>query len=348
MQNVRLAHIKILVALSFACVVWAVYPLSTYAQARITIDIGSIDRIKNCQASEEECKERIEEVKLLVQALLQQILATQYPELPQGNEYYKQSKYLRGLSEMPLAEGEEKVFEISYGVAPAINRHTHPVYRETWRIFSSIVPGEYLNNFKSIHFYRDKTDRYSALVRQRITRENGDISEEWELDVNLDNFSLSRGKYNYAIETLAHETGHILLINSGQMEYFIEEDDCKNHYVAQLKACARDESYYSVLDDFWSDAFIKWSHEWEGDLRSSEVGEQATEELDKYYTKHEDEFVSIYAASGPDEDAAEVIAYLARDDLPKRARTIADKKIYSLVGFDEMSTLRDRVQGLLR
>lgn len=323
-------------------------PMMASAETQITIDIGSLEQIKNCQASEAECERRIQEVQLLVQTLLRQIIESQYPDLPSGSEYYKQDSYLDDLEDIPLREGERTTFDINQGVAPDIDRNTHPIYRETWRLVREIVPDEYLDNFNAIRFYNDKDDRYSALVRQRVMRDNEEISVEWRLDINLDNYSLEQGDYNDAVETITHEAGHVLLMNATQMEYFVDEDECDNYYVAQLQACAQDSSYYEILMQWWDEEFIKWGNDWAGDLRNPELAEDLEGELRGYYEEHEGEFVSAYAATGPNEDAAEVIAHVAMEDIPKTAGTIAEKKMYALLTFEEILELRERVQQLVR
>jgi hypothetical protein len=318
------------------------------AEAQITIDIGSLEQIQNCEASLAECEQKIQRVQLLVQTLLRQIIESQYPDLPEGDEYYKQESYLEDLDEYPLEVGDRKEFDVSLGIAPTIDRNTHPVYRETWRLLSEIIPQEYVDHVDEIRFYHDENDRYAALVRQRVVRTNGEISVEWRLDINLDNYSLGRGDYNEAVETLVHEVGHILLMNQTQMDYFVDEDACTNYYLPPLQACAEDGSYYDVLESWWDEEFIEWSERWSGDLRNPELAEDVEDELQTYYEEHTDEFVSAYAATSPNEDAAEVIAHLAVEDIPKTARTIADKKIYALLAFEEMLELREDVQALLR
>ena len=322
-------------------------PGRTFAQ-QITIDVSSIDSVANCQDTPAVCQERVEELTLLVQLVLRQIVESQYPELPNGTRYYQQEAYLNDLEENPLAPGNERSFEVSFGIAPEIDRQSHAVYRETWRIFQQIVPLGYMDHLTEINFYNDKSDRYAALIYQRVERRDGEEQASWKLEVNLDNFSLSRANYNDGVETLTHETGHILLLNKDQMDYFEDEDDCNTHYVASLRACAREGSYYDSLRTYWDDDFREWSEAFAPDLESRNLSGEIREELESYYLEHEEEFVSEYAATSLDEDAAETIAHLARFPIPQDAQTLADKKIYALLEFDELVELRSRVQELLR
>lgn len=320
-----------------------------------TIDVN---QVVSCQLSDLTCQREQETMKVLVQALLVQVLEAQMGlesksvvdtdiEMvnQEGEEYWQNSDYISRLSEQPLRGGSQKTFRVHHGEIRRI-AEAHPVYQEWWRIFSHMLEEKHRELFDRVVFYNDADDYYAALVYQEVQSRNGRKSEEWELEVNLANVSLDGASYyREGVETMAHEVGHVLLMNGEQMEFFVDEEDCDTYFVMGLESCAREGSYYDMLREYWDKDFIEWGEEFL-ELFENDPDE-AEGALEIYFMNNEEKHISEYAASSPDEDAAETIAYFATADIPTGELSVADEKILEMYNFDEMIDLRSRTQLLL-
>ena len=264
-----------------------------------------------------------------------------------SDAYWLDRSYLEELEDNPLDEGRKKTFRIDDGIIRSMDEDTHAVYREMWRIFSTVLEEDHLELFESVKFYNNPDDFFAALVYQTIEKRGNHEREEWELEINLANVRLDGSRrYNDAVETLTHEAAHMLLMNESQVEFFVDEDDCDTYFITGLESCAKDGSYYDALRTYWDDEFIEWGDNFLELFQAHP--EEVEEELSDYYQEHEDEFVSQYAASGPDEDAAETIAHFARYRVPTGALDIYEEKILLMFDFEELVGVRERVQDLLR
>lgn len=331
---------KILWGTLFLC------PALVWGQS-LSLENIDIESALSCDRTTIQCQVEIETTKQLVQALLVQILAAQLAgDVSNETPYWLEKDYLDELEENPLKRGRTKTFRLDDGEIDDIEEE-HAVYREMWRIFSLLLDTEQLELFDEITFYNSTSDQYAALVYQQVESRNGRESEEWDLKINLDNLLFKNDReYNDTVETLVHEAGHFLLMNAAQMDFFEDEEDCNTYFVPGLESCAKEDSYYAHLAEYWDQDFIDWGHNFLDYFR--EDPDQAEQDLRDYYDRHQEEFVSEYAASGPDEDAAETIAHFAVHDLPTGSLLVAEEKTVLFYDFAEMVALRQEVQEILR
>lgn len=292
---------------------------------------------------------QVADIRSTVLGLINQIMYAQRQDGNSGREvnYWLSDRYQKELGESPLERGEDKFFRVIDSRVPNMHVETHAVYRELWRIFSTMLDYEQLVLFKGIRFYHSDRDEYTALLYQDLSRREGAIRERWELEINLANVSLSNPmEYNKAVEALAHEAGHFLAMNATQVDFFVPEETCFTYYIAGIGSCAREGSYYDVLSPYWNYEFSRWGEQfWDSFVEE----ERSTREiLQYYYSASYDTYVSPYAAAGPDEDTAETIMFMARYPLPREITTQSDEKIMLLYAFPEMQTFRERVQSLLK
>lgn len=326
------------------------FPFVSFAQSveiEVSLEDFDFESALSCNQSLLACQLERETTKRLVEELLRQILEAQLVEqMTEGDGYWTEESYRESLEETPLDEGRTRMFDVDDGEIKGFDEE-HPVYREVWRMFSALVPEEYLELFDSLEFYNNESDQYAALVYQRIRTSGGEESEEWELRINLANVSFASDyRYNLALETIAHEAGHVLLTNNDELEFFTEEEECGSFYVAQLRSCAEQGSYYDTFTEFWDEDFLEWGEYFIEAIREDQ--QEALEELEEYYEDRQDEFVSEYAASSPHEDLAETMVEYARYDLPTGELTLAEEKVVALYEFDDMQIYRQALQNLLR
>jgi len=120
------------------------------------------------------------------------------------------------------------------------------------------------------------------------------------------------------VHTIIHEYGHIMSLND-----------------EQLKGCARSDSYLNgFYNRFWAD--IANEH--------SAISEDDYDELDAFYSKYQDRFVSDYAATNPVEDLAEVFSYFVTGNSQPTGNQIKDEKIRYLYEFPELVSIREHMK----
>jgi len=117
------------------------------------------------------------------------------------------------------------------------------------------------------------------------------------------------------IMTDIHEFGHLLSLNSDQVDPYAEEDECSTLFLDE--GCANESSYiYAFYQEFWGD----------------EESDQA------------DDYVNDYAMSNIYEDFAESRSYFVLTARPD-GRTIAEDKVRFFYDYDELVMLKADILG---
>lgn len=173
-----------------------------------------------------------------------------------------------------------------------------------------------------------------------------DDYEVWELAIDLEDYysdgNLQNEKDLQA--TLIHEYAHIMTLHAGQLDE--SSSSCNTYNPGE--GCLEDSSYlYSFYDEFWkgeiADAYATVENSC--DLESGEE----CDELDNFYFKFEDNFVSDYAATNPAEDIAESFAnYVLITDLSSFTPEVQEKLNFFSEYPELVSLRRDVRSGLVR
>ncbi len=326
-----------------------------------TIDLSIIEDFDvsaatSCDPGLASCQKQIADLQSLIVVLLQQIIALQLQgeiTVVENNDNddavleHETPEYTNQYRNTPsLSSGRKKTFYVRNGEVD-IDEDEHAYYREIIRLVQEIIPEYILDDFEKIIFINDSREYYAAQVRQSVESYNGRESEEWELYINMDDVTLvSDKKYNQSLQTLVHEAGHTLLTNASQLDFFTQKRDCETLYIDDLRSCAKEDSYYDTLSQFWSDDFIEWTEDYENLFEDDQ--DEAEEELEEYYQKNKEDFITEYAATSISEDAAETIAYYVTESFPTGLLNLAEEKIVSLFDYAEMRILKNTVQKLLQ
>lgn len=323
------------------------FPLAGYAQS-FSIDDIDVVSVLSCDVSSLDCRIQLVQTRALIQALLEQVLEAQMQLVlsDDDDDYYLERSYQRQLNDTPLAHGRTKSFVVENGIVDNFDDDTPAIYREVWRIFSRMVPEQFLRDFNKIKFINDSSEYFAALVFQQISSDGTEDRSTWQLEINLDDVLLGDDdEYNRTVKTIAHEAGHVMLTNATQIDFFVDEDDCVTIFLSDLSACALPGSYYDRLSEFWSDGYLDWAKEYA--VIFEDDSDQAKKDILDYYEDHADEFITPYAVSSVHEDAADTIAYFSVGPKPRGNLNVKDEKIVSLYDFDEMIGFRSRTQDLL-
>ena len=214
-------------------------------------------------------------------------------------------------------------------------------HQNLWRYYAALIPASqrtYLNEFI---VYTDGKDEGLAAVSQSLTD-----PARWDLMVDI----VDAEHPQDLTFTLIHEFGHLLTLNAGQIEpnlavfenpddpdiFYEESLSCPNYFA--YEGCSNADSYLNLfIDQFWVDIYEEWE---EIDLEEDE--DTYYELLDEFYYSYEDQFITDYAATSPEEDIAESFSFFILTEAPA-GDTIAEEKVLFFYEFSELVKLREQI-----
>lgn len=185
-----------------------------------------------------------------------------------------------------------------------------------WKHISAISP-EALTTHYIEHFevFDDKKSDVLAFV------DDADGNGKWRIAVNLSGYTSSTIRERNM--TIVHELGHIVALNSSQINTQEEESSC--HYYFIDEGCAKASSYINeFVHLFWKKG--------KGASRKEAQG---------IYTK--DDFVTEYAATNAVEDMAESFAYFVIDG-KQNGNVVKDKKINFYYSYPDLVSMRETMR----
>ena len=217
------------------------------------------------------------------------------------------------------------------------------VHQQIWEYYVSLIPKEQRSMLDEFVIVTDGKDKLLAAVTQ--TDEN---LHSWALEVDIADITNSR-ELTY---TLIHEFAHLLTLNSRQVTpsravfdnpgdqqvYIHEALRCDQYFPHE--GCSQPNSYInSFYEEFWADIYDDWEQ-----THQARDDEQFYENLNGFYQKYQDRFVTDYAVVNPVEDIAESFSFFILSPKPA-GDTIAEKKILFFHDFPELVELRNEIQN---
>lgn len=214
-----------------------------------------------------------------------------------------------------------------------------------WTRFKTLIPIDYTHFLVEFHIGTDGKEETFAAVEQN----NNNLSN-WNIIVDIqDAFAqgnqLEKEELTY---TFIHEFGHLLTLNSNQIDTLITSPErisesmylelanrCKPKYFAD-EGCAKKGSYLNLfVETFWKDMYEEWKAVQET---------QSQEELERFYQKYKDRFITDYAATNPEEDIAESWTAFVLKEKPT-GNAVIDKKILFFYEFPELVKIRNVIRA---
>ncbi len=214
-----------------------------------------------------------------------------------------------------------------------------------WDYFAAIIPENQRTFLKHFIVTTDGKDNVLAAVSQSDTS-----AYEWDLSVDM----LDASDPQDLTFTLVHEFGHLLTLNSQQVQpslavfndpnsdavYTREEQACPRYFTGE--GCSDPDSYINTFfDKFWIKIYDEWSK-----IDAETDDDIYQQRLDRFYAKYKDQFVSDYAVTDPEEDIAETWAYFVLYPKPT-GNTIANQKVLFFYGYPELVSLRKQIANNL-
>ncbi|MEO8356555.1 MAG: hypothetical protein ABI621_11615 [Chloroflexota bacterium] len=218
-------------------------------------------------------------------------------------------------------------------------------HQQVWDYFTALIPAEQREFVAEYSIITDGKDNILAAVMQ-----TADDPTSWTLEVDTADTS---DYYNLTF-TLIHEFGHLLTLNADQVppsnEVFNHPDDngihlqetslCPNYFPGE--GCSQADSYINTFHQrFWTNIYDEWNR-----IDQIEDEDVYYGQLDEFYFRYRDQFVSDYAASHPAEDIAESWSHFVFGPRPQ-GMTIAEQKILFFYEYPELTALREEILGNL-
>ncbi|MCC7117570.1 MAG: hypothetical protein IT310_03505 [Anaerolineales bacterium] len=213
--------------------------------------------------------------------------------------------------------------------------------RQVWDYFVELIPAERRADIAEYAIFTDGVDNTLAAVVQTQSDPT-----KWSLQVDPEDTK----QFDVLTPTLLHEYAHLLSLGSAQVVpslaifnnpgdndiYLKESSACPNYFTTE--GCANADSY---LDDFYNQFWVNLHDEWSAINRVEDPTERQTQ-LDAFYSKYEDQFVTVYAATNPEEDLAEAWSVFVLTPKPD-ADSIMNQKIAFFYNYPEMVELRSTI-----
>lgn len=214
-------------------------------------------------------------------------------------------------------------------------------HQKIWAYYTQLIPLAYRTDLASFVVFTDGVDEVMAAVEQDLTD-----PEKWVLAVDI----VDAQNPEELTYTLIHEFGHLLTLNSEQVEpnpALFEDPENDLLYEQALAACPQyfpgegcslPNSYINLfVQRFWADLLEEWE-----EINYIEDDDAYYQALDDFYWNYQDHFVTDYAVTNPGEDIAESWTYFVLQPKPD-GDTIAEQKILFFYDFPELVALRKQI-----
>lgn len=210
-----------------------------------------------------------------------------------------------------------------------------------WKYFRAIIPLEQRSFLTEFIIITDGNRNLLAAVSQ-----TEEAPDKWALLVDIAD---TKNAYELTY-TLIHEYGHLLTLGPDQVvpslaifkdpednsTYFQELAACFTYFPGE--GCSNPGSYIDEFyNRFWFDIYDEWNKiEFETDE------EKYIKNMEAFYMKYEDRFVTDYAVTRPVEDIAESFTFFVLSPMPD-GDTIAEQKILFFYAYPELVELRETI-----
>ena len=217
-------------------------------------------------------------------------------------------------------------------------RATH---EKIWNYFAALIPASERDLLIEFAAMSDGSSRILGGVRRTY-----EDPAEWSLRVDILD-ARDRHELTY---TLLHEFGHLLTLKSSQVTFdrsvYLNPDDQEIYERARSSCptyfsgdgCSLPDSY---LNEFFIRYWTAFFEEWQ-EIDQAKDDSSYYDMLYDFYRIYADQFLTEYAATGPEEDIAESWAFFVLSPRPELT-SIANEKILFFYEYPELVQLRQEI-----
>lgn len=189
-----------------------------------------------------------------------------------------------------------------------------------------IIPNTIWNMISSIEY---NTDGIENVMAHTVPDSDNLEENKFRLAIDTNDIVDSNGKLTLdGKETIVHETGHILTLQSSQVNPISWDGDGSESADEKFKSTSYIREFYNK---FWFDIIEDY---------------KKTEDKIEFYNNYKEEFVSDYAATNIEEDIAESFRVFVCGDKPTTL-TVADKKVLFFYDYPELVKIRNEYRNNL-
>jgi hypothetical protein len=219
--------------------------------------------------------------------------------------------------------------------------HDTQSQQNIWSYFAAIIPADQRSE---LGYYIVATDGKGGMLAS-VEAFSGP-TQTWALVVD----PADAGRPRDLTFTLLHEFGHLLTLNSSQVQpdqamlqnpnnlqiYNREAASCSRYFASV--GCSLPNSYINqFFNQFWTKIYAQWSV-----VNAAKDQGNYLYLLARFFRNHETQFVTAYASTSPEEDMAETWAAFVLSPKPA-ADSIAHQKVLFFYSFPELINLRNQI-----
>ncbi len=213
--------------------------------------------------------------------------------------------------------------------------------QKIWDYFAKIIP---LDQRKEIKTFIIATDGVGGVLAS-LGFSTADLAN-WQLSVDIVD-SVDPTNMTYS---LMHEFGHYLTLNNSQvtpdLELLNHPNDQQVHATETaacpqyltIDGCSLPNSIINLFfQKFWVDLYPSWTT-----INAEKDPATYNKLLGDFYFAHQDQFVTPYSATSPEEDLAETWAHFVLGGKPA-GRSISNQKVLFFYDYPNLVQLRSQI-----
>jgi hypothetical protein len=215
------------------------------------------------------------------------------------------------------------------------------MHQELWAYFAGLIPLSERRMITRYVVFTDGPEETLAMVEP-----DPEDPTRWTLAID----PADAGDREELTYTLIHEFGHLLTLDERQVppdldlaqdpeneDLYQEAAEACPHYFPG-EGCSAAESYINAFfERFWIDRYEEWL-----EIDAEEDEDTRLDLMDQFYQDYQDEFVTDYAATNPEEDIAEAWTLFVLQPKPA-GDTIAEEKVLFFYDYPELVKLRAEI-----
>ena len=233
------------------------------------------------------------------------------------------------LAAFNVVDGKISLRKDSVIPADEITEQEMKDYKLLWNQTKKIVPKSHMDMLKLFVINTDGKDNVLAYVNQ----ENDELTK-WRMVLDIKDALDDEGQYIKEYdETIVHEFAHIMTLNASQMQETVTDN---NTYVGDEGTTTKSSYLNQFYQKFWTAIY-------EEHQNSVDPMDMSGDSAYAFYEKYENDFVSDYAATNPEEDIAETFSVFILTERPT-GNDIKDKKIQFMYGDESLVKLRQEIR----
>lgn len=198
--------------------------------------------------------------------------------------------------------------------------------RDYFQRVLAVFPDEYEKRLGKMAVFADKKNSFDAFVETVPP-----MHTTWLYAVHEATLDQPSAQWN--TELMVHELAHIISYDSAGLKVSQSAATCASYF--KRYGCPAAQAYLQLFaNEFWTTADLTRVEQWSN--RAS-IGDVA----DRYYKTHKTDFVSSYAAGGPEEDFAESFMFFVFD-IPVTGE-IAQRKVDFFTQFADLRAVKSEI-----